>query len=111
MRRQDAVRHVWDADSVLVKWNTLTGALVEVGPVLDGVTPVDVDTLVIGLDGAAYVLDNELYRVDLAPGAATDLGALAALTTNACRAAVTPPRASCTCSVRTETSSPSTPWP
>lgn len=38
---------IWDADSVLVKWDTLTGALVEVGPVLDGVTPVDVDTLVI----------------------------------------------------------------
>ena len=82
---------IWDADSVLVKWDTLTGALVEVGPVLDGVTPVDVDTLVIGLDGAAYVLDfNELYRVDLATGAATDLGALAALTTNAYGAAVDP---------------------
>ena len=82
---------IWDTNSTLVKWDTLTGALVEIGPILDGVTNVDVDTLVIGLDGTAYALENqELFEVDLATGAATDLGNLVNLSVDAYGSAVDP---------------------
>lgn len=77
---------IWDTDSVLVKWDTLTGALVEIGPILDGVTPVNLDALVIDLNGNAYGLETtsfDLYEIDLATGAATDLGNLAAVTNHA----------------------------
>ncbi len=82
---------IWDTNSVLVRWNTVSGALTEIAPIIDGVTPVGVDTMVIGLDGVAYVLeDAELYELDLSTGAATDLGLLAALTDDAYAFSVDP---------------------
>jgi len=72
---------IWDDNSRLVVFDTTTGALTEVGVVVDEADePVDVYSMVIGLDGKAYFNDyNALYSLDLLTAKATLLGTLAAV--------------------------------
>ncbi|MDO7881295.1 hypothetical protein [Antiquaquibacter soli] len=73
---------VWDSGtSELVTWNLETGVPTKVADILVGDAPVNPYALVIDLEGNAYFNSGvNLYSLDLATGAATLLGPLAALT-------------------------------
>lgn len=74
---------IWDSenDSRLVVFDTTTGGLTEVGPVVDEADePVNVYSMVIGLDGKAYFNNyDQLYSLDLLTAKATLLGTLDAV--------------------------------
>jgi len=84
---------IYDSSATLVAWEYTTGTLAEIGDFHDVVndTAVYPDTMVIGLDGAAYALSgNALYSIDLTNAEVQPLGTLAGLDTYSYGASVDP---------------------
>lgn len=60
-------------DATLNKIDLATGVTTSIAPFFEGVTPIDVDAIAIGLDGAAYALSSgTLYDLNLATAELTD---------------------------------------
>ena len=74
-----------EGGSQLVVFDTTTGALTKIGDIVDAADEaVDAYSMVIGLDGKAYINDyNELYSLDLVTAKATLLGTLDAVDSSA----------------------------
>ena len=76
---------IWDNNPILVKYDLATGALTEIGSIVDSLdVSVGAYALAIGLDGTAYINDYDtLYTLDLTTGVATLVGTVAGVTDSA----------------------------